>query len=558
MIYNQITQSGTRSKAVGERVLKWLMATQRPLKIQELRAAVSVEDDGHYSPLTTRDILAMTCNLVVEDTELGIFRYAHTSVLEYLEKRPEFDTSQVNVLLLARCMDVLLHSPISEHSQCPGDSEVCMESLFEDYASEFWLQHCVSCSDQDRQRGASSKIKAFLYNGLQKSEALYNWEKRIRYWRLCDQRGSVEWIVSLLYRESRRGLKNPTHWYLTCTIGLTEIIEEMSISEINTLNVNLRFSKSDGELNLELYQTKGLGMNGLHMAILGSNEATVYALLRKGVSISQRTDSNATCLSLATTRNNSVVVDLLCAAGADPNESCPVKMKNTVNMINQVLLDIKPSDSGRRPPTAMGFRQNTRTVLLDEDIETPLHSAAFFGKKRAVMALLKWGADINARSCLGSTVLHKAMEGDHQRVAIHLIKAGADASTPLLYGRTPLHLAAAMGQSKLAECILQHGGNALARDHFGKTALEIARRYGHHSIVEILEHAAANMSADEVPGSSYFLGATMEEFEAAEREERELSQAYLGNHEPELSDTEETVEYSILRSEAITNKSSSK
>ncbi|KAJ5880968.1 ankyrin [Penicillium subrubescens] len=331
----------------------------------------------------------------------------------------------------------------------------------------------------------------------------------------------------------------------------------MSISEINTLNVNLRFSKSDGELNLELYQTKGLGMNGLHMAILGSNEATVYALLRKGVSISQRTDSNATCLSLATTRNNSVVVDLLCAAGADPNESCPVKMKNTVNMINQVLLDIKPSDSGRRPPTAMGFRQNTRTVLLDEDIETPLHSAAFFGKKRAVMALLKWGADINARSCLGSTVLHKAMEGDHQRVAIHLIKAGADASTPLLYGRTPLHLAAAMGQSKLAECILQHGGNALARDHFGKTALEIARRYGHHSIVEILEHAAANMSADEVPGSSYFLGATMEEFEAAEREERALSQAYLGNHEPELSDTEETVEYSILRSEAITNKSSS-
>jgi hypothetical protein len=149
------------------------------------------------------------------------------------------------------------------------------------------------------------------------------------------------------------------------------------------------------------------------------------------------------------------------------------------------------------------------------------------------------------------------MEGNHQHVAIELIKAGADASTPLLYGRTPLHLAAAMGQSKLAECILQHGGNALARDHFGKTALEIARRYGHHSIVEILEHAAANMSVDEVPGSSYILGATMEEFEAAEREERELSKAFLGNHEPEFSDTEETVEYSILRSEATITKSSS-
>jgi ankyrin repeat protein len=553
MIYNQIAQSGTRSKAVGERVLKWLMATQRPLKIPEFRAAVSVEDGGHYTLLTTRDILAMTCNLVVEDAELGIFRYAHTSVLEYLEKRPEFNASQVNVLLLARCMDALLHLAISEHAQCPEVSGVCIESSFEDYASEFWLQHCASCSTQDRQRGASAKIKPFLYSGLQKSEALYNWEKRMRYWRLCDQGGSIEWVVSLIYRESRRGLKNPTHWYLTCAIGLTEIIEGMSISEINTLNKNLRFSKSDGELNLELHQTKGLGMNGLHMAIIGSNETTVDALLRKGVSISQRTDSNETCLSLATTRNNGVVVDLLCAAGADPNESSPVKTRNNRNnggMISQIILDPEPSDSHQRPPTAMGFRQNTRTVLLDEDVETPLHSAAFFGNKGAVMALLKWGADINARSCLGSTVLHKAMEGDHQRVAIHLIKAGADATTPLLYGRTPLHLAAAMGQSKLAECILQHGGNALVRDHFGKTALDVARRYGHHSIVKILKHAAANMSADEVPGSLYILGATMEEFEAAEREERELSQAYLGNHEPELSDTEEAVEYSILRSEA--------
>ena len=82
-----------------------------------------------------------------------------------------------------------------------------------------------------------------------------------------------------------------------------------------------------------------------------------------------------------------------------------------------------------RPQTAMGFRQQARTVLRDENNETPLHSAAFHGNERPVVALLDHGADINARSCLRSTVLHKAMEGDHQHVAILLNKAGADAST---------------------------------------------------------------------------------------------------------------------------------
>lgn len=97
----------------------------------------------------------------------------------------------------------------------------------------------------------------------------------------------------------------------------------------------------------------------------------------------------------------------------------------------------------------------------------PLYSALFHGNERPVVALLDHGADINARSCLGSTVLHKAMEGDHQHEAILLIKAGADESTPLMYGRAPLHLAAAMGQDKLVECLLEHGPNALLHDHFG-------------------------------------------------------------------------------------------
>jgi hypothetical protein len=380
MIYNQIAQSGPRSKTVGERVLKWLLATQRPLRIDELRAAVSVDVNGLYSALSKRDILAMTCNLVVEDTELGIFRYAHTSVLEYLETRPEFNTSQVNMLLLERCMDTLLHRSIPGYSHCFKDMGICVEEIFKDYASTFWLQHCFSCNDQDRKWVALSKIKKFLFSGLQKSKALCDWEEHTEYWILYGQGDRVRKTFKLLYRGTGPDVDSPTHWYLTCAVGLTEIIEEMTISEINVLNTNFRCLVDDTDPRPKSIKPMGLGMNGLHMAIVRSNEAAVDVLLRKGASILQRTDKNETCISLATTRNNPVVVDLLCEAGADPNEGCPVQMKDPGGTMHQLDLDPGTREFNPRPPTAMWFRQNTRTVLLDEDIETPLHSASFLGK----------------------------------------------------------------------------------------------------------------------------------------------------------------------------------
>lgn len=404
----------------------------------------------------------------------------------------------------------------------------------------------VTCSDRDRQQGVSTKLKNFLFNGLDKSETFSDWESGMHYRSLYQQGGRVERIMNMIHSGGRRELVNPTHWYLTCAIGLTEIIEQMSPSEIIAVDKNLRLSAFDSKLNFE--PPDGLWMNGLHMAIMGSNEATVEVLLRKGVSISEGTDRNETCLRLAIACNNPVVIDLLCSAGADPNESFPVKMKYTGGMINHIHLDPQRRAFDRRPQTAMGFRQQTRTVFIDEDIETPLHFASFCGNELTVTALLKWGADINARSCLGSTMLHKAMEGDHQHVAILLIEAGADVSTPLMYGRTPLHLAAAMGQDKLVKCLLEYGANALARDHFGKSAQEIAQRYGHRGIVQMLKVAALAIPVDEIPASSYMLGASIEEIEAAGRKELDLRQAYLGEHEIEVSDSEEKFEYSLLRS----------
>ncbi|KAN0072796.1 hypothetical protein V8E54_008910 [Elaphomyces granulatus] len=90
VIYDQILHSGWHSRLIAERVLKWLCIGIRPLRPEELIATVSVDGSGITTQITSFDVLKMTCNLVVLDKYSNAFRFAHLSVLEYLEMRPEY------------------------------------------------------------------------------------------------------------------------------------------------------------------------------------------------------------------------------------------------------------------------------------------------------------------------------------------------------------------------------------------------------------------------------------------------------------------------------------
>src|SRR5438552_2707170 len=56
-IHMQISCSGSRSRLIAEKTMKWLLCMQRPLRTQELIAAVSVDSKGQVLRLSSTDLL---------------------------------------------------------------------------------------------------------------------------------------------------------------------------------------------------------------------------------------------------------------------------------------------------------------------------------------------------------------------------------------------------------------------------------------------------------------------------------------------------------------------
>ena len=71
--------------------------------------------------------------------------------------------------------------------------------------------------------------------------------------------------------------------------------------------------------------------------------------------------------------------------------------------------------------------------------ETPIHSASYYGRIEVVKALLAAGANVNAKNEYDETPLHVAAEKGQVGVVEALLEAGADVNAKDKYGETPLN-----------------------------------------------------------------------------------------------------------------------
>jgi hypothetical protein len=95
----------------------------------------------------------------------------------------------------------------------------------------------------------------------------------------------------------------------------------------------------------------------------------------------------------------------------------------------------------------------------DEYDATPLHYAAFTGRKDVAELLLAKKADVNGKNNNGATPLHMAAFTGQKDVAELLLANKAEVNAKDNNGNTALHIAATTDQKDVAELLRQHSGH---------------------------------------------------------------------------------------------------
>lgn len=136
---------------------------------------------------------------------------------------------------------------------------------------------------------------------------------------------------------------------------------------------------------------------------------------------------------------------------------------------------------------------------------TSLHWAVRAGQKEAVLFLIKNGADVNAKtddgvSLMVETPLDYAVWQRNLELAKILLHAGANVnecgfnlSKSEIYSatynlfNTPLHIAVKIGNLNYIKLLLKAGANVNLKNRNGETPIDIAQGYGSSDILTLLK-----------------------------------------------------------------------
>lgn len=128
--------------------------------------------------------------------------------------------------------------------------------------------------------------------------------------------------------------------------------------------------------------------------------------------------------------------------------------------------------------------------------------AAGLGYTDCMKALLKAGADVNAKTKDEETALMLAVDGGHMDCVKALLEAGADVNAKNKNGWTALMAAVAKNNVDCVKVLLKAGADVNAKDKDGVTTLMRAVLKGHTDCVKTLLKAEADVNAKLKDGST--------------------------------------------------------
>ena len=196
-LYEKLTKtSANADREVTINAFSWLLCAQRKLTSREFLAAMSTTPRRQFRQLTKEHILEMCSNMVVFDSTLDTFRFAHLSVREFLEKRPEYTREATNALAAETCLlDVLsaADNPTTKRLLSKYGQDSFNSTLSHDlrhYSNVYWAPHCQLAAKQRTADVLNDLLYHFLSDESDSGSAVAVWASLIKEW-LDDF--SIEW-----------------------------------------------------------------------------------------------------------------------------------------------------------------------------------------------------------------------------------------------------------------------------------------------------------------------------------------------------------------------------
>ncbi|KAK8225382.1 ankyrin repeat-containing domain protein [Phyllosticta capitalensis] len=450
-IHDRIMEMEEASKRVATAALQWLLCTRRTLKIQEFVAAVSRSTKGtiHLSPSM---ISSCCCNLVVLDSKLDAFRFAHPSVRRCLESRLEYDAVGINSAVVTRCLSTYTRGDFST------------DPLIE-YATNYWPAHCEAARTSDR----ATNLNPLLLQFFTEEEHFENWHDNLK---VNLQKQLVFWSLDYPPKIHSVLSSPPSPLFAICSFGYLDVLEYLLS---NLLLPDLEIVNDHKTC-------------GLYLAARSGHTNMVKYLVRHNCNINSPGERFGTAIKGAAFAGHADIVQFLMDEGA--SMSCSS---------GEFGDPMQAALAGGHQGVIRTLFEGGFTFLTQAAFDHALQLASFNGHVDAVEQLLD-GMAGDFSPAESHVPLQVALYGRKEKAAKRLIEACQDVNEARGYFGNALQAAIAGGKLSLVQLVLEKGGNTNVRGRFGYPVRAAATR-GQDDIVKLLlDHGASPNAQDDELG----------------------------------------------------------
>lgn len=232
IIYDDILDSAHATSSIACRTFSWILAAQRTLTVEEMIAAVALDDDGFYhKDLDVPLLLGICRNLLIvtsisHASEQETFQMAHLSVREFLEELQEFSAQQIHTIATSRLLDNFSPSLWRENNVSIGEPI----EILRDYTI-YLFEHAEMSSLTKLECDLAHKMRWFLFDHQYKPTAKLNeWHHLIE--EFMERYILPKHLLDIpFYHRRKCDSLDGEGLYLICMHGLLSVLQSLGDDE---------------------------------------------------------------------------------------------------------------------------------------------------------------------------------------------------------------------------------------------------------------------------------------------------------------------------------------